>query len=366
MAAIRTNAELAKAVQAGATEIELDAAEPISLNGVKRPLRLVGRVAPAVLPLYYSPIVNLYGCSEIEVALQIVGLPNGSGGFNGKGLIIRDCDGVAVRRADIGQVNQGVTPINSANVVIERSDLHDIQVDAIIFQQMRAFSIVENLFARFFGAAGNHCDAIQGHSNNGATDDCDGVTIARNLLDLTPADAAQGIFLSDAHFGGHRNVTIEDNLLVGSLKNMIFVNGCKGAVVRSNRIMALIGAPYVPSIVTGGVAAAIEANEAPGYDVGVPNAPVPTGNRKTDAVAQDVIEAARAGWLAQYRPGAVPAPAPVPSPAPSPAPPPTPVDPDLAAKWQKAWDEQHAITLGSRRAETALLAMAAKLGVPTG
>lgn len=328
---IRTADEFYKAISDGASAVEVELAQPVSLSRVAKPLTISGVIDLSAGVAEWTSALSIVNCQGLTLdGLKLIGEPRATGGFVGRGVTVRGGTGLTIRRCAFSQLTQGIVFVGSEETAIIGCDFFEIQSDGVIGQEMRHILIAENWFRRWKPQPGDHADLVQFHST-GAAADVDGAILRDNLGDVFDEDMTQGFWLQNPNFGGHRNILVERNLMFNTLWNSIGVGGCKDPVVRNNRLFKLAGSKYTPRIDTRGVPLTLEGNEAPEYAFAKWGDPLPAGNMINKPIDKAAFDALRAEWLAKFRGAAAPVPTPVPAPAPAPAPSPAPPAPDLKA-----------------------------------
>lgn len=309
---IRTNAALNEALKAckGGEKLTLRIYEPIRLDNFNftTPVTLTGSVTCSKLPLYYSPGFYISRCSGFNFEkLKLKGTKNGDG-FNGYGIRLDNSSKFLFKNSIISQFNRGLTVSNCTEIDFFGNDFIQIQSDAVDLTGCKKIRFDHNYYNDFRPTKpvydsngkmikdGDHPDCIQAFSNN-ASDDCEDIIIRNECVNMTPDKAGQGFWLSDARFGGHRKVVIEDNLLCSTFWHCIAPVACTGAVVRRNTILQVQGSPYRPWF-NCPADARVEENKGPYYQ---PNNNPPAGNAIIPAVTQAEIDAAVADWKRKFR-----------------------------------------------------------------
>ena len=174
----------------------------------------------------------------------------GPGGRSYGVRIVRAKD-ISVDTMTITGAHRGVTIDQSQDIAIKNNQLTGLISDGVDIARSQRILIDRNTCSKFtpqlatFDADGtkhdgDHPDCIQGWSVLGQPPTSD-VTVTNNRAD----GIMQGVFFRGTINGGFDRLVIRNNDLHVGLSNAIAVDGARGAVVRNNRVSAVIGAVHV-------------------------------------------------------------------------------------------------------------------------
>lgn len=279
---------------------------------------------------YYAMLVSGGG----NITVENFDLDGSGSGSSDKALEFVNTKGVTLADGDMHHFNIGVAFRSCDAVELLRSDFHDFSEDCIRLVSVQGGLIEACEFTDFSlvaSGAGIHPDAIQTFMENGRQNK--DITIRRNLIWRGKGGPYQGIFIKPLAGIAPTGVVIEENIILGTLKNALITYG--ESQVRDNVVGDMDGS--LPHISWSGQNVSLTGNTAPKYtDTAIGfKTPVPAGNWLNSFVmvpgdAQALADA----WRAKYRaalpaPAPEPVPAPTPEPAPAPVPEPTPTEPPV-------------------------------------
>jgi hypothetical protein len=314
--------------------------EAVQIRGRRsfsRPVTILGgSIAPANVPIYYAKSLDISDCANL--AFEGVAVrggrgvkPDGSPGWDGIAINVSYSADIELRKMDVGQSHRGMVADTVQRLRLLSSDFHTIQSDGIDFADVDDSAIVTTHIFDFDpylldNGEGDHPDGIQFWST-GKGSDSTGNLIEDVLIEFDRMKRGQGIFLSDALFGGHTGTVIRRTLITEPLWHGVQVGVCPGVtlddvdVMSSRGGMVVQGGPVRPwiDVPAGSV---VKESSAPTWKVRGALV-TPPGGTLTDFSTEAEIAAAVAGWKGRNR-AAAPAPSPAPSPAPVPTPTPAP------------------------------------------
>lgn len=361
---IRTQADLDTAIARGATEIELQAVEPLRLTNVSRPVKLVGEMRPLALAGPEANVLTLDRCIGVNIAgASLFGVADGPG-FRGRGIYAVECRDIDVSAAAFANLYRAAVYERVAGFAFSRCDVEPVQAEGFNFAACSDGELVENAFSDFRpqmqpDGSGDHPDAIQMWTL-GQKAGCSNIAIKRNLIVGNTKEPPQGIWLTSQDELRHSRLSVVGNLLINILWNGLCVCQTDDAAILHNTLMWQEGVfakggdgrpdqiGIAPRIRLDGTNGAVSGNVAAAYGrEGSPWNWVPPGNEvgKPSTVAE--IAAAISAWKATYRPSSAAAPAPPPSPPPLPT-------PSTLVAAQKARKEMNDIKNGAARAVYAI------------
>lgn len=282
------------------------------------------------LPAYGA--FNVYGSQRIYFDRVHVYGPPGAPDPNAAALNFFDCDGIGVTNCEIERAAHGLSVARSDNITVTGNNIHHMNADTLDFVQVGNVTVSGNALHDFYPTLGNHPDAMQFATVNSTKSSHD-IAITGNLIYRGQGQNAQGIFMGDElEIYPFQNVTITDNLIVGTGSSALRPTHCRGLSMTGNELVTLVGGDPTNVLVQTSdqvvairnSAALLSITEANGNTDITQN-----GNATTVAVSQAEADAKVAAWLAAH-PGpwsAAVAPVPVPPAIPPPPPVPPPVDP---------------------------------------
>jgi parallel beta-helix repeat protein len=183
--------------------------------------------------------LNINGSKNIELNdVNVHGSLNDNPGDDQSGLLIRSSTDVRVINSEFHELDHGVSLLNSNGVRLEGNAFHDMRADGIIGAGTSNVHILDNTFTDFHPVAGDHPDAIQFFTRN-TTASAHDITISGNLITRGDGAIIQGIFISD-QVGNlpYQNLTITNNVVVGTMYNGIAVYNSNDLVLSGNTVAA--------------------------------------------------------------------------------------------------------------------------------
>ena len=155
------------------------------------------------------------------------------------GLIIRNSSNVSVSQSEFEQLKTAVAFLDDDHLQVSGSSFHDLALDGVHGGGSSYVTISGNSFTDFFVAVGDHPDAIQFWTTN-TTASAHDILISDNVIVRGAGAPMQGIFITD-QVGTlpYQNVTITDNMLVGTRYHGITVSHAEGVDVSSNIVAGL-------------------------------------------------------------------------------------------------------------------------------
>jgi hypothetical protein len=323
---IRTQAELDSAIQKGAIEIELQATEALRIDGLTRPVRLVGEIAPAALPVEYAPILFVTRSAGLTVdGVKVTGQAAGAG-FNGNGVQVADSRDITVRGAYFSSLYRAAMFERVVGLVLERNDVVSAQSEGFNFAACSDGRVTENAFSDFrpqlkADGSGDHPDAIQ-FWTQGQTTGCSNFDIVSNIIRGNRAEPPQGIWVTSQNALRHKSIRIRANTLLNGLWNGISLGGVEQGEIIGNLLAFEEGVTsngqigVVPRIrIDAAPDAIVQGNVAAAYVFeGKPWDYVPAGNEAAHPSTPAQLEALWQRWRLLHRSAAPPVPAPAPKP----------------------------------------------------
>ena len=214
-------------------------------------------------------------------------------------LAIKNSNNVTISNSEFEQLGIGMGYSGCTNLTITNNSFHDIRTDGIRGSQSSYVNITNNEFTNFYPVSGDHADAIQMWTT-GTTAASHDINISGNLVyQGTSGYVMQGVFMRD-ELGTmpFKNVTIHDNVMVGTNWNAIAVIGGVDVDVANNIAAQLPGQEQNPLIrIENVVNATLENNHSDDYQFMTPV--TETGDVKIDPTATDITNYLNA-WFAAH------------------------------------------------------------------
>jgi Right handed beta helix region len=159
------------------------------------------------------------------------------------GLDFLDSSNVAITNSEFTQlkvaISVGANTLPSvSNITVSGNDIHGLEKAGVIMAGASNVSIANNFISDIRAVNGDHPDAIQ-FFTTGTKVAAHDIDIANNIIMRGAGDATQGIFLRD-QVGTlpYQNLTIENNLVVGTGYGGIYVMGVNGAQITGNELVS--------------------------------------------------------------------------------------------------------------------------------
>ncbi|MBV1692302.1 right-handed parallel beta-helix repeat-containing protein [Novosphingobium sp. G106] len=180
---------------------------------------------------------GVLGSSNISFDhVSVSGPALGSGGEKMFGLYIRGSSGISVTNSEFTELQNGIFAYNSNGVIVSGNAFHDLQSDGVQSSNTSHLSVSDNFFTDFHPQSGDHPDAIQIFTSGQAGPTTD-ISISGNVVARGTGDAAQGIFITDEAGTTFQNVSITDNLLIGTMWNAIMLTGATSGTITNNTVL---------------------------------------------------------------------------------------------------------------------------------
>ncbi|MDP3594712.1 MAG: right-handed parallel beta-helix repeat-containing protein [Phenylobacterium sp.] len=179
---------------------------------------------------------------------------------DGQGIGVRDSSNIQITNSEFQQLQRGISVSRSSDVVITGNDLHDLRTTGFVAAEVVGIKIAGNSFSNFKPMVNDHPDAIQ-FLTSGTTTISKNIVISDNVISRGTGDATQGIFLRDQVGNlAYENVTITNNLVVGTGYGGIYVIGAKNLVVSGNELVSNPGKENATWVLIKNVAGAVVAD----------------------------------------------------------------------------------------------------------
>lgn len=173
--------------------------------------------------------------------VSVHGSLNGNPQDDASGFSILKSSNILIENSEFQQLGRGVGVGSSNGVTISGNNFHDIQIDGIMAAELKNANIVGNSFTNFFPADGDHPDGIQ-FLTRGTFSSSEDIMISGNVMSRGVGQAFQGIFMRDETGSfAYKNVTISDNLLVGTAYHGITVAHGENLRITDNELLSYAG-----------------------------------------------------------------------------------------------------------------------------
>lgn len=211
----------------------------ITLNNVKN--LTVQDIEFAVNPAKGdNPIKVLSSNNIVFDRLNVHGTLNNDTSDDVSGMFIRNSTTVTVKNSEFQQLSYGLGHLDSTGLTFTGNNFHDIRSDAVRGGGSSNVLIAENRFSDFYPIGNDHPDAIQ-FWTTGTTRGVSNIVVRDNVIERGEGRQIQGIFLGNEINKTYSNVTITNNLLIGTGYNGIAVTGGQNVVVDNNDIVSIEG-----------------------------------------------------------------------------------------------------------------------------
>ncbi|RVU03514.1 hypothetical protein EOE18_15450 [Novosphingobium umbonatum] len=181
---------------------------------------------------------TITNCSDIAIDnVTLHGPDNVGSGEESQILLIRNSSGVSVTNCEFYNLYSGLNLLDCDGITVSNNSFHDIRMDGIRGGGNSNIVISSNYFTDFYPASGDHGDCIQFWTTN-TTTAASNITITDNLFVRGDGAAVQGIFMRDEVGGlSYQNVTIADNVMLGTLYQGITAGGVASGTVSDNIVV---------------------------------------------------------------------------------------------------------------------------------
>lgn len=149
-------------------------------------------------------------------------------------MMIRDSSNVSVTNSEFQEFSNGIAHLDSNHLLISGNSIHDLRLDGIRGGGSSNVTITKNFFTDFFRQPGDHPDAIQFWNSNTSVSAHD-IVVSENVFTRGDGGPIQGVFIT-AQISKlpYLNVTVTDNLMVGTMYHGITVSGAQGVLISGN------------------------------------------------------------------------------------------------------------------------------------
>jgi hypothetical protein len=169
---------------------------------------------------------------------------DGNAQNDSQGLGILNSNHINVTNSEFQQFYRGVQFGNSNDITVSGNNIHDLRTSGVVGAGVFNIKVLDNQISSIHPMTGDHPDAIQ-FFTSGTTVASHDILVADNVITRGGGDGTQGIFFRD-QVGTlpFNNVTIHDNLVVGTGYGGIYVVGATNLHVDSNQLVSTVGKVY--------------------------------------------------------------------------------------------------------------------------
>ena len=158
--------------------------------------------------------------------VDVHGKINGSSSDDVRGMIVRNSTDVTVSNSHFHELTSALTHLDSQYINFTNNKFELIGNDGIAGGGTSHLSITGNVFTNFDHVGPVHPDAIQIWTTN-TTKSASDIDVSRNVFTRGNGAIVQGIFITDQVGLPYKNVTVNDNVVVGAMYNGIWVDKCR-------------------------------------------------------------------------------------------------------------------------------------------
>lgn len=244
---------------------------------------------------------QIFGSSNLKFdQINMHGSLDGNPKNDFAGLVFQDVKNVSVTNSEFQQLSFGVIHQNSDGITVSNNYFHDIRSDGVRGGGSSHVTITNNQFRDFYPNEADHPDAIQFWTTNAKSSATD-IVIAGNIVMRGAGQPTQGIFFRDEQeIYPYKNVTISDNIMIGTSFNSITVNHAENVKIDDNTVVGLVDQRAWISVGTS-TNVSITNNAATEYQyANGANTGVTATNNTTILPAADGGKAALSTYLAEH------------------------------------------------------------------
>lgn len=275
------------------------------------PAVITGMMANQVSGLTFKDLTFFVDPAKNDGAYQIMGSQNltfdhismhGSMDNNAQndkqGLLLLNSKDITITNSEFQQLSYGVTHLNSQGITVTDSFFHDVRTGGVRGGGSSQVTITDNQFRDFHPFEWDHPDAIQFWTTEVKQAASD-ILISGNVIMRGGGAPIQGVFMRDEQgIYPYKNVTITDNLIVGSLWNGIAVGHGENVKVTNNVVAGLTDQESWITV-NGSTGVTVSGNQATRYLYENNKNQVDTGN-VTITAPTDGGKALLSAWTASH------------------------------------------------------------------
>jgi Ca2+-binding RTX toxin-like protein len=163
-------------------------------------------------------------------------LPPPAGFQQGPGVLVNQSTNIKILNSDIGGYGTGISLNGDSGILVQGNSIHDVTADGIDAPGTSNVTISGNTFTNFHSDPGVHADAIQFFTAGTPYTTSHDITISSNTMIRGSGSLFQGIFLENDGTPPYQNITIQNNALVGTMFNGIYVEVANNVHIDHNLV----------------------------------------------------------------------------------------------------------------------------------
>ncbi len=183
--------------------------------------------------------LQVVSSSNIRLSeLNIHGTLDGNAQNDASGLMIRSSQNVTVTNSEFHELKSALAHLDNNNITIANNSFHDIRIDGVKGGGSSNVLVKGNTFTNFNPMAGDHADAIQFWTTNTVAS-ASNITVVENVIVRGDGAPIQGLHMID-QVGDlpYQNVTVANNLMMGTLYHGIFVENADKVNLTGNQVVS--------------------------------------------------------------------------------------------------------------------------------
>jgi hypothetical protein len=203
--------------------------------------------------------------------------------------LVRSSSNVSITNSNFHDLAEGITHLDSTGLLFSGDTFSKIEIHGIQGAGSSNVTIKNNTFTDFWPLNGDHPDAIIFWTDT-AVPHTQNINISDNLITRGSGGAIQGIMLArSAGSGDFLNVSISNNVIVGTMWNGVIVDHINGGSISNNYVTGLSDMQsWIRVVNSAGVS--LNANDAQNYILNVNN----TNLKQTNSTTVPAASAASA------------------------------------------------------------------------
>lgn len=215
------------------------------------------------------------------------------------GIQVRNSQNIRIVNSEFQQLERAVAVGQTEGVTVSNNRVHDIRSDGFNFAEVTHVELVGNVLWNFLPAQKDHPDAIQFWTSRTVTPSRE-IRITGNVVHRGIGAYTQGIFLRD-QLGTlpYEQVTITENLIVGTGYNGLRITGAVDLTVADNELVTFAGDNNTFFLVKKADRFIARNNRATAISIDESTNVVQQGNKVTKPV-KDKGRAAMSKWAARH------------------------------------------------------------------
>lgn len=194
----------------------------------------------------WDPTVNVINSNNILFSqVSVHGSKDNNPTNDGYGIVARGSSKVLIKDSQFTELVRAIVMDNGNDIAIKNNRIFDVQSEGINFSGIQGGQIIGNSIKSFHPQPGDHPDAIQIFTLNSKQQTKD-IVISNNMIVGDPGRQMQGIFVTtqDGSPYYYDNITISNNLLVGTTWHGVTLQNAINSSVTGNVVYTLDGQPF--------------------------------------------------------------------------------------------------------------------------